>query len=199
MKLERRHRLLLLLVLCVAWYLWQRNTPAPAPPPPEHVKARAVEVPAGNSAAADASEREALAQLEVQKEKRDVAASQSHAARARFAAACQESWLQLLAANESAFQALREKASRSPNEETPCTICDGKGSMHLCLLCPKNPGVCPACNGIGHDASGGPCPVCLGTRKCFACFGSRKMLCPFCDDGTISAKGPLPPRTMPVH
>lgn len=202
MKLERRHRMAFLLIFCLAWYLWQgRNTPSPAPIPSAPVKARApqVSVPSGADAEAAEREREALAQMEVAKEKRDLAASKSLAARAKLVAPCQESWEKFLASNDSAFQALREKASRSPNEETPCTLCDGKGSVRLCLVCRNNSGVCPTCEGSGHNAFGEPCPACLGTRKCFNCFGSGKMMCPFCNDGTISAKGPLPPRTMPVR
>jgi hypothetical protein len=104
-----------------------------------------------------------------------------------------------MATNQLAFLALRDKAKHSPLEETACTLCDGKGSMHFCLVCPKNRGVCQACNGLGHNGYGDLCPACLGKRKCFNCFGSGKMLCPFCNDGTISAKGPLPPATMPVR
>jgi hypothetical protein len=199
MKLERRHRLAFLLIFCLAWYLWQdRNTPAPAPNQAV-VKARAPEPSVPHDTDADIREREALARMELEKEKRDLAASKSIAVRAKLQAACQDSWSKVLAANDHAFQALREQAKRSPAEETPCTLCDGKGYMRFCLVCRNNSGTCPACGGAGRDAFGGPCPACLGTRKCFSCFGSGKMLCPFCNDGTISAKGPLPPRTMPVH
>ena len=199
MTLERRHRLALLLIFCLAWFVWQgRKTPAPAPNPVP-IKARASQ-PVAQVVDAEAIEREqaALAQMEAQKEKRDLAASKTLTTRATLVASSQDSWEKLLASNDSAFQALRDKASRSPNQETPCTLCDGKGYMHQCLVC-RNRGVCETCSGAGHNAFGDPCPACLGTRKCFNCFGSGKMLCPFCNDGTISAKGPLPPRIMPVR
>jgi hypothetical protein len=200
MKLERPHRLACLLVLCLAWYVWQgRNTPAPAPGAAS-VKARAPQpsAPDGPDAEPSGPEREALARMEAEKEKRDLAASKSLDARASLQAACQNSWLEVLTTNQQAFLALREKAKRSPTEETPCTLCDGKGYMHFCLIC-RNRGICETCRGAGRNGFGEPCSVCLGTRKCFYCFGSGKMLCPFCDDGMITARGPLPPRTMPVR
>lgn len=204
MKLERRHRLALLLIFCLAWYAWQnRNNPAPASNRAASVKARTPQASVPHDAEAYEQEvragLEALARMEVEKEKRDLAASKSLTVRTQLQAACQNSWLEVLATNEPAFQALREMAKRSPNEETPCTLCDGKGSIHFCLVCRNSRGICEGCSGAGHSAFGAPCPACLGTRKCFNCFGSGKMLCPFCNDGTISAKGPLPSRTMPVH
>jgi len=204
MKLERRHRLSLLLILCLAWYAWHiHHKPALTPSPVASVKARAPEtsVPqdTGRYEQELRSGLEALTRMEEEKEKRDRAAAKSLAVRAKLQAACQNAWVELLTANEPAFLALRERAKRSPNEETPCTLCDGKGYMHSCLVCRNSRGVCEACGGLGHNGYNELCPACLGTRKCFSCFGSGKMLCPFCNDGTISANGPIPPRTMPVR
>ena len=202
MKLERRHRLALLLILCLAWCAWQSNH-MPTPDPALSVKARTLPEKAPQDLGAYEEERrsglEALTRMEDEKEKRDLAASKSLDARAKLLADCQDSWAKVMATNQPAFLDLREKAKHSPLEETPCTLCDGKGNMHFCLVCPKNRGVCQACSGLGHNGYGDLCPACLGKRKCFNCFGSGKMLCPFCNDGTISAKGPLPPARMPAR
>jgi len=203
MKLERRHRLSFLLILCLAWYAWHTHHKPALAPNQAAVKARTPQASVPEDTSGYEQELhaglEALTRMEDEKEKRDRATAKSMAVRAQLQATCQKAWLEVLAINEPAFKALREKAKLSPNEETPCTICDGKGNMHFCLVCRKSRGVCETCSGLGHNGYGDICPTCLGTRKCFNCFGSGKMLCPFCNDGTISANGPLPPPTMPVR
>ena len=140
MKLERRHRLSILLILCLAWYAWQdHHKPSPAPNRTDSVKPRTPPASVVHDAHGYEQELraglEALTRMDDEKEKRDRATAKSVAVRAQLQAGCQDSWVMVLATNEPAFQALRQKAKRSPNEETPCTLCDGKGYMLFCLVC----------------------------------------------------------------
>jgi hypothetical protein len=96
MKFELRHTLAALVVLCVAWHVWQgRHTPATAPAPGDSVKAREPQTIAPDRADVEATDRErnALALMEAEKQKRDLAASKSLDARAGLLAACHDSWL----------------------------------------------------------------------------------------------------------
>src|SRR5258705_4437100 len=122
MKLERRHRLSLLLILCLAWCAWQSNhMPAPAPGPASSVKARTLPEKAPQDLGAYEEERrsglEALTRMEDEKEKRDLAASKSLDARAKLLADCHDSWVKVLATNQPGFLDLRERAKHSANEE----------------------------------------------------------------------------------
>src|SRR6185295_5192226 len=110
MKLERRHRLSFLLILCLAWYAWHiHHKPAPAPDQAA-VKARTPppSVPPDTHEYQEELRAglEALTRMEDQKEKRDLAAAKSLAARGKLLAACQDSWAMVLATNQPAFLAL---------------------------------------------------------------------------------------------
>jgi hypothetical protein len=106
-------------------------------------------------------------------------------------------WSQLIAANWEAYQTLRAQAAANVSGTTPCTICDGRGSMAVCFLC-GNSGKCPTCFGTGKISGTELCPTCLGTGKCFLCGGTGKMTCPFCDDGIIYKTLPPPPQMLPI-
>lgn len=110
----------------------------------------------------------------------------------------QGAWAALINSNLAVFQDLRGLAAHSHGNETHCTICDGVGRMHFCILCDHNDGKCLTCRGTGRYL-GNTCPTCRGTGKCYLCSGTGKMGCPFCDDGTIYANAPFPPRQFPVR
>lgn len=204
MKIDPRHILSLVLLLVVGyWLLPERGTSSSNPTIPSSVNARGAKTPVLHDEAAYQRELktriEELSRMEEQKERRERASSKTAAVRQELHLAKQHLWSEVLATNGPAFQALREKAKTSRNGETPCTICDGKGYMHFCLICANNSGVCVTCSGAGQIALNELCPTCLGTRKCYKCFGTGKMLCAFCNDGAISHRTPSPPRAMPVH
>ena len=101
-------------------------------------------------------------------------------------------WKSVIETNRPLYLKLRAKAATSPRGETPCTICDGQSYLAYCIMCRAHPGKCPTCQGNGHTAGDELCPTCLGGGKCFTCSGHSKMLCPYCDDGTIRADGRTP-------
>jgi hypothetical protein len=70
--------------------------------------------------------------------------------------------------------------------------------MRFCVVCGET-GKCPTCNGTGALRDDSICPTCQGNGKCFHCHGSGHMACPFCEDGAVYAKQPLPPNEIPVH
>ena len=137
--------------------------------------------------------------MEEEHRRRDRAAAGMKLARGHLQFIAQDRWSELLATNSPAFIALRKKAAQSPSGETPCTLCDGGGYMRYCVLCPRDKGKCADCKGSGKLSAEDFCPSCLGTGKCFLCFGSGRMLCPFCNDGMISLKWPLPPARLPIN
>jgi len=140
-----------------------------------------------------------LARLEEEQRKRNQAAAGMKPAREHLQFKAQDGWSELLATNSAAFIALRKRAAQSPTGETPCTLCDGGGYQHYCVLCPEAKGKCATCKGSGMFSAKEYCPTCLGTGKCFLCFGTGKMSCPFCNDGMVSLKWPLPPARLPIN
>ncbi len=94
--------------------------------------------------------------------------------------------------------ALRQQAANLPTGEIRCTLCDGRGTMRSCVLCSGYKGKCVTCNGSGKLSDLEDCPTCLGDGNCFLCAGTRKMTCPFCDDGMMSANRPMPSGRMPI-
>ncbi len=141
---------------------------------------------------------EQLARIASQRNLQDRAAADVQEARADLRLQKSPAWLAMLTTNWQPFQKLRQKAAHSPHGETPCTLCDGRGSMSFCVLCQHNGGKCLSCGGTGRTPSAGYCPTCLGKGKCYLCGGTGKMTCPFCDDGIISLKAPLPSSMLPV-
>lgn len=109
----------------------------------------------------------------------------------------QAAWTALISAKREGFNKLRQQAVRS-GKDVPCTLCDGHGRLSYCPLCDHS-GKCLTCNGTGRRLGGELCGACLGDGECFLCNGMGRLACPFCDDGTISLKLPLPPAKMPVE
>jgi hypothetical protein len=140
-----------------------------------------------------------LSVLEGQQQLRQRAAAETQSERAGLQLAKSREWSALLASNWPAFLTLREQAAHTPTGETPCTLCDGAGYMPLCLLCGDHKGKCVTCDGKGTRLANELCPTCLGNAKCYLCFGTGKMSCPFCNDGTISVRWRMPPTSMPIE
>jgi hypothetical protein len=139
-----------------------------------------------------------LSRLSAEQGKREQAAAKTKSCREDLQVATMVPWSNVISNNWPAFQALRRQAAAAPTRTTPCTLCDSKGYMGICVLC-RNRGKCPTCAGTGKARENEYCPSCLGTGKCYLCFGTGKMPCPFCDDGMITLKWPFPPKMMPVH
>jgi len=139
-----------------------------------------------------------LVHLEVEQGKRQRAGQKVEESRKMLQIASSSVWSKFLAKNRRAFEALRQKAAASKNGQTRCTLCDGTGHMHHCVLC-SDSGECRTCFGTGKAAGDEFCPTCLGKGNCYLCRGSKGMTCPFCDDGTVDVKGPIPPESLPLE
>lgn len=136
--------------------------------------------------------------MEEAKDRRDLAASQMSGARKLLVSAYRETWSQILRTNWNTFLALRQEAAHDRSGQTHCTLCDGKGFQDYCVLCSENPGKCVSCKATGRTVNGQTCPTCLGNKQCFLCFGSGRMLCPFCNNGVIEFRRALPSGYMPT-
>jgi DnaJ-class molecular chaperone len=139
-----------------------------------------------------------LVGLELEQGKRQRAAEKMEEFRKDLQFAKASAWSAVLVKNWQAFKALRQKAAASPHGQTPCTLCDGTGHMDHCVLC-HDSGKCPTCGGTGKAAHEEYCPTCQGKGSCYLCRGSKGMTCPFCDDGTVDVKGPVPPGMPPLN
>ena len=134
-----------------------------------------------------------LAKLEREQHEHSELAIKQHERLMRLRASRADAWSQVLTTNWPVYQTLREKALNSREGTSPCTICNGRGSLPFCVVCEGN-GKCLDCNGTGKTPFGERCPTCRGSGKCYLCRGSGKMPCLFCDDGLVYFKG-LPPST----
>ncbi len=144
-----------------------------------------------------------LEKMELAKRQRDQAAEKTPMARARMQLYYQRAWTEVIRANRQKFEALREEAAQSPDKMVPCTICDAKGVLDLCVVC-DHTGKCPTCHGTGRTAFDEVCPTCQGSGKCFLCFGAGKMPCPFCQSlplrkEVITPATPDPAAEIPIN
>lgn len=139
-----------------------------------------------------------LHRLEVETEKFNHAAAETYAARAELTINTHAAWNAVISTNAEAYRILHKRACESHSGETLCTICDSTGYMHFCVLCQNNGGKCLSCEGSGRSQAGRLCPACLGKKKCFLCYGTSKMPCLFCDDGTVTHTLINPPTRMPL-
>jgi len=127
-----------------------------------------------------------------------VATSQMPASRREAQVGAYPAWKQLLTTHHAAYLGLLEQARKTPHGEVPCTLCDGFSYMP-CAMCKDHDGKCVKCHGSGTDGLDVLCPACLGSGKCYLCNGSRKMFCPFCDDGMIQVRRPPPSSFPPLN
>ena len=194
-----------LLGILVCWWSLGRNPGAAAPEAPA--------VSAGlNQPAATVSDSERqiqFDQLEQEKqayadeisrrdslrEKRQRAGARTEGFRKQLQFSRSDAWAKMIASNAPAYEKIR--AAAASNGSAPCTLCNGRGTMSFCVLCGSS-GQCPSCNGTGQF-EGNLCPACLGSGKCYLCVGKGRMICPFCDDGEVGVKAPLPPQSLPLH
>ncbi len=205
--MSRRHHFLFLglIIACVVGAVMMRRAPpaarsAPQPldaPAPSASRTVASPDPADDSAVRARITK--LSEMESEASRRERAAVQTFYNRRDLRVARHDAWTSVISANRDAFQTLRKAAQESPNKEVPCTICDGKGYMHFCILCGDKKGKCVTCNGGTTSHFGELCPTCSSPGKCFLCHGSGKMHCPYCDDGMIKPNGPPPPKEMPIN
>jgi hypothetical protein len=141
---------------------------------------------------------EKLGRMETDLEKVEQAARRMESSRRVLQAARQQAWTAMLQRHQAAYRQLLGQASRQPHGTVPCTLCDGLGYMVSCLLCRDPAGRCVTCHGTGHVGVDDVCPTCTGKGECFACNGTSRMHCPFCDDGEIRAGYRPPPERLPI-
>ena len=139
----------------------------------------------------------ALLAMEEHQARKARAAEKLVATRTVTQLATKSNWDAMLKRNMGKFRQLREEAARQPNGLTPCTICDGLSNL-ACVMCNHRDGRCLSCLGSGRQADE-LCPTCGGSGKCYLCVGSGQMTCPFCDDGTLHANGPMPVDRPPLQ
>jgi CheY-like chemotaxis protein len=171
-----------------------RTIDADAPPPPsEQERAR-------ERAALESQTRQQVAELtrlEKERQQRSELAVKQRERLTRLQITLANTWSNVLSTNWTVYQELRRKAAGCTEKTAPCTICDGQGTMHFCVVC-DNHGQCIDCNGKGTTPYGERCPTCRGKGKCYLCGGSGKMPCLFCDDGLVYSQGVPPPLYLPL-
>ena len=107
-------------------------------------------------------------------------------------------WTELVRTNRGLFNKLKSIALTRKSGKKGCEICHRSGWLDSCIIC-SGTGACPTCKGKGIDPfSRKPCATCEGRKSCFICAGTRKMDCPFCEDGKVAVTAELPPREMPL-
>ncbi len=137
-----------------------------------------------------------LERMAEDKRQRDHAAEKTHDSRKKLQFNRHRAWLEVVQANRQTFEDLRREAAHSQDKLVPCTICDAKGVVDLCVVC-EHTGKCPTCRGTGKDF-GEVCPTCQGSGKCFLCFGAGKMPCPFCQSLPLRKEVITPDTPDPV-
>jgi hypothetical protein len=171
-----------------------RTLDADAPPPPseqERAQERAIIESQNRQQVVE------LTRLEKEQQKYTELAVKQRERLMRLQITLANTWSNVLSTNWSTYQELRRKAAGSPNKTVPCTICDGQGMMHFCVVC-ENSGKCIDCNGKGKTPYGAPCPTCRGKGRCYLCGGAGQMPCLFCDDGLVYSQGVSPPVKLPL-
>lgn len=140
-----------------------------------------------------------LAQLQSTRTRRDLAAEKMEASRKFLQLSYSGRWSTVLTTNWPAYLALRRQAASSPTGEVPCTICGGTERLPYCVVCAGYDGKCVSCRSLGPTSTEEICPTCFGNRKCFLCFGSGQMPCPFCIEGMVNIRRPMPPNQLPIE
>ena len=140
-----------------------------------------------------------LMKLETARVRREKAATKTTETRKFIQLTHGPRWASVLASNWPTYLELRAQAARSPTMDTLCTICMGRQNLDFCIVCPDHKGECITCRGSGHVAGDEVCPNCLGNGKCYLCFGLGQMPCPFCNDGMVEARRPVPSSYLPIY
>jgi DnaJ-class molecular chaperone len=174
-----------------------RNPSRPSPDGGEAVQA-AEEAESSEHNHAEQDHLRELSRLQTEQQRHNHAAQRMKAYRQDIEMNRRALWTRLISAHTKTFLALRQQAALSPKGEARCTLCDGRGTIDPCVLCADRHGRCVSCNGTGKLKVDEYCPACLGSGNCFLCAGTRKMTCPFCDDGIITANRPMPSERMPI-
>lgn len=193
----------LMIMLVVRGILSKSAPGSAAEPVPAAGEPTSITSTASNEVLSPAKPEEALAgakeleKMALEKRQRSQAAEKTHDARAQLQFYKHSAWTKVILTNWPKFEALRAAAAESPDKMVPCTICDAKGVLDLCVVC-DHTGKCPTCHGTGK-LFGEVCPTCVGSGKCFLCHGSGKMPCPFCLDGMITPETPDPPTEIPIN
>ena len=133
-----------------------------------------------------------LFELQELREKQTNARERMPALRQSIFESKETEWKQILHQHDKEYQQLRKQAELTEHNMVDCTICGGDTYLDYCLFCDEDSnGVCSECDGTGVYIVDDVCAPCLGSGKCFMCAGTKKMMCLFCQDGTIDLA--LPP------
>lgn len=73
-------------------------------------------------------------------------------------------------------------------QQTECPECKGTGKVEEKGLLGIRTVKCKRCDGTGQGKSYYRCDYCLGTKKCSACNGRGRVVCPACDGDKICRK-----------
>lgn len=156
----------------------------------------AIEPGAFRPRSADDMERiKELEKMEVAKRNEAHAAEKTFEARTKLQVLHGPAWRAIVAENMEKFEALRAEAAKSPDKRVPCSICDARGVLEVCVICDRS-GKCPTCQGTGTVINE-VCPTCQKGGKCFLCSGSGKMPCPFCQSSSLSMEAITPTTPVP--
>ncbi|MEK0450499.1 MAG: hypothetical protein RL088_2767, partial [Verrucomicrobiota bacterium] len=136
-----------------------------------------------------------LEKMEIAKQREARAAEKTLEARTKLQLLKGPAWREIVAENMEKFEALRAKAAQSPDKSVPCSICDARGVLEVCVICDRS-GKCPTCQGTGTSFND-VCPTCQKGGKCFLCSGSGKMPCPFCQSSSLSMEAITPTTPVP--
>lgn len=136
-----------------------------------------------------------LEKMEIAKRREAHAAEKTLEARTQLQLLKGPAWREIVAANMQKFEALRAEAATSPDKSVPCSICDARGVLEVCVICDRS-GKCPTCQGTGTSFND-VCPTCQKGGKCFLCSGSGKMPCPFCQSSSLSMEAITPETPVP--
>jgi hypothetical protein len=170
-----------------------RTVDADAPPPTEQERTQQREAFEFQNRQQSAE----LAKFEKAKQQRTDLLVKQRERLTRLQVTLATTWSNILSTNWTAYMELRRKAAGATNKAAACTICDGQGMMHFCIVCDHS-GKCIDCNGKGKTPYGEPCPACRGKGRCYLCGGAGQMPCVFCDDGLVYSQGVPPPVNLPL-
>jgi hypothetical protein len=136
-----------------------------------------------------------LEQLEERQKERAVAAKDLSFYRQRILNSRHAEWTVILEKYWAEYQQLLGIAKQSHAGVTDCTICGGDTYLNFCIFCAESSnGICATCLGDGLRFGHELCPSCRGNGKCFMGTSGElhRMICPFCDDGSINVDQPAP-------